>query len=74
MNSRDHCSVDIKPMAAVTLAVLSRCLRSKQQAYHTVVCERSFCSHTTGLQRFVPWAKVLKKYRIRTNGINEVLT
>ena len=53
-----HCK---KIMAAVTLGGLSRCFLSKQRAYNTVVRDRSSCSHTTLLQRFVLGARVFKK-------------
>ena len=48
-------------LAAVTLGGLSRCFLSKQRAYNAVVCDRSSCSHTTLLQRFVLGARVFKK-------------
>ena len=48
-------------MTAVTLGGLSRYFLSKQRAYNAVVCDRSSCSHTTLLQRFVLGARVCKK-------------
>ena len=48
-------------MAVVTLSGLSRCFLSKQRACNSVVCDRSSCSHTTLLQRFVLGAGVFKK-------------
>ena len=48
-------------LAAVTLGGLSRCFLSKQRVYNAVVCDRSSCSHTTLLQRFVLGERVFKK-------------
>ena len=60
--------------AAATLGALSRCFLLKQEACNVVVCVRYFCSHTTVLQRFVPWARILKNYSIQNNRINKMLT
>ena len=52
---------DKNTLAAVTLGGLSRCFLSKQRKYNAVVCDRSSCSHTTLLQRYVLGARVFKK-------------
>ena len=57
----------LKVLAGVTLDDLSRCFLSKQRAYNAVVCDRSTCSHTTLLQRFVLGAS-LKTLVSRTTG------
>ena len=62
------CRSKVFPLAVVTLGALSCCFLPKQQAYNAVLCDRSFCSHTALLQRFIPWARVLRTVVPKTTG------